>query len=113
MSINTENIIGLGLELSKKYLLPLIKKIGTSLISNLAKTTYKRFYAHFIKMTESFEKALDKLGDTSDIKKFKTRVECCRLGLDFFTKIKKVLDSVLDKYTKAVENAENKLEELC
>ena len=96
------DIVGIGLELSKKYLLPAVKKIGISIISNAGKSAYEKLYSRFTKATESFEVALSKLSDTSDLKKFQKRVKCCRLGLNFFLKIHKVLEEVLADYSAAV-----------
>ena len=103
------DIIGIALSVSKKYLLPAVKKIGISFISNAGKTSYEKLYSRFTKATESFEVALSKLSDTSDIKKFQKRVKCCRLGLNFFLKIHAVLEEILADYSAAVEDAESKL----
>lgn len=103
---------GLGLKVCQEYILPGIKKIAKSFISNIGKSLYERLYTRFAKALNSFEEALDKLLETDDLEKLKKRLKCCKLGLVFFEKMDVALNNVLADYNAAILEAEEKLLEL-
>ena len=98
----------LGIELCIKYVVPAVQKIIKSAISKLGKNLYEKLYDRFKSALESFGGAVEKLFNTTDLKKFKKSLDCCELGLKFFEKIHKVLDELLPEYTAAIEEAKNK-----
>ena len=106
------NIKGLATKLCADYVLPHIKKIAKSLISNIGKSAYEKLYSRFTKALESFEEALEKCFETNDLKKLEKRLKCCKLGLAFFEKMNSVLDGVLADYNAAVLEAEEKYKKL-
>ena len=106
------DIKGLAAKLCADYVLPYIKKIAKSLISNIGKSAYEKLYSRFTKALESFEEALEKCFETNDLKKLEKRLKCCTLGLAFFEKMNPVLDGVLADYNAAVLEAEEKYKKL-
>lgn len=103
---------GLGLKVCQEYILPVVKKIARSLISNIGKSLYERLYSRFAKALASFEEALDKLFEINDIDKLKKRLKCCKKGLLFFEKMDVALNNVLADYNAAITDAEEKYLEL-
>ena len=60
------DIKGLAAKLCADYVLPYIKKIAKSLISNIGKSAYEKLYSRFTKALESFEEALEKCFEILD-----------------------------------------------
>ena len=106
------NLKGLALKVCINYVLPYLAKIGKSFISNVGKSMYERLYKRFTHALERLEEAINKIFETEEPKKLKKRITCCKLGLKFFEKIKDVLDDVLCDYSAAIEDAENKYENI-
>lgn len=103
---------GIGAKLCIRYVVPCVTKIIKSAISTLSKCIYEKLYNRFKNALESFENALEKIIETTDPKKLKKRILCCRLGLSFFEKINQVLNEVIPNYAAAITQAEEKYSEL-
>ena len=103
---------GIGAKLCVRYVVPYVTKIIKSAISTLSKCLYEKLYNRFKNALESFENALNKAVETTDPKKLKKRILCCRLGLGFFEKINQVLNEVIPNYAAAITQAEEKYSEL-
>lgn len=102
----------IGAKLCIRYVVPCVTKIIKSAISTLSKCIYEKLYNRFKNALESFENALEKIIETTDPKKLKKRILCCRLGLSFFEKINQVLNEVIPNYAAAITQAEEKYSEL-
>ncbi len=101
-----------GFEIAKNYVLPIVKTIAKSFISRYGKTTYEKLYKHFTEGLVSFETALSKCLNSTDVKKLKKHIECAKLGLAFYEQVHITLDSVLAEYNAIILESEERLKTL-
>lgn len=101
-----------GIELCKRYVLPLLLKIAKSAISNFGKSTYEKFYNKFMQALKSYGEAIVKMTQADDVETLKKRLACCELGYKFFERIKNTLDDVLVGYQNALSLAEARFQDL-
>ena len=101
-----------GVILAGKIILPTLKKIIKSAISKIGKQSYDKLYNRFCDGLASFETALSKCLNTTDVNKLEKHITLAKIGLGFYEQMHTTLDSMLPDYNAIILEASERLENL-